>query len=33
MDVNEERTLARLRSLRHDLIDPKIAVEAAPASG
>ena len=25
MEADEEETLARLRSLRHDLIDPKIA--------
>ena len=26
MEADEEGTLARLRSLRHDLIDPKIAL-------
>jgi len=27
MEADEEGTLARLRSLRHDLIDPKIALQ------
>ena len=31
MEAHEEETLARLRSLRHDLIDPKIALRKGRA--